>query len=270
MARWASLVEAKRSERPVLLVDAGDCSLPADTRHRDVIERYLFEAMRLLGYDAVGVGELETRSGPERLAGLSREHRLPAVCSNVIDRAAGRHPLPREIVRDLKGVRTASGSRGVVRVGVASVVLPEYVYGHEAAGAGRYEVTDPRLAALESVTRLRSRGCRLVVVLSHLGWQRSLSLAREVPGIDIVVSAHDAPRDTLLARVGSTVVLSPGRKEFDFVEASVVFAAAGPEITAANRCPDALSTQGDRRLLDLQRRYADEMKRLGGQRRGAR
>lgn len=270
MARWASLVEARRSERPVLLVDAGDFSLPADTRHRDVIDRYVCEGMRLLGYDAVGVGELETRSGPDRLSALAKEHRLPLVCSNVIDRGAGRHPFPREIVRDLEGVTTASGSRGIVRVGIAAVALPAFVYRLEPAGADRYEVTDQRLAALESVERLRSRGCHLVVVLSHLGWKESLALAREVPGIDIVVNAHDAPRDTLVARIGSTVVVSPGRKEFDFVEASVVFGAGGAEIAVANRCPDALSSAGDQRLVDLQRRYAEEMRSLGGQRRGAR
>ena len=261
MARWASLVEKRRSERAVLLIDTGDFSLPRDTKQRDVKDRYFFEAMKLLRYNAIGIGECDTRAGIEGLLATAKRYDLPLVSSNIFDRAM-KGPLTSEsIVRDIGGVRTLLGRRGAVRVGIFSVVLPSFIYRNGADDAQRYSLIDPKLSALAAATNLRTQGCDLVIAVSHLGWEKSLELAREVPGIDIVLNGHRFHKRTYEERVGSTVVVDTGEKEWSFTEVSVTFNGDSLVVAAADVCGAALALREDPRLAELQKEYAKEIKR---------
>ena len=261
MARWASLVEKRRSERAVLLIDTGDFSLPRDAKQRDVKDRFFFEAMKLLRYDAIGIGEFDTRAGIEGLLATAKRYDLPLVSSNIFDRAT-QGPLASEsIVKDIGGVRTLFGRRGAVRVGIFSVVLPSFIHRNGAEDAQRYFVVDPKLSALAAATNLRTRGCDLVIAVSHLGWENSLELAREVPGIDIVLNGHRRHARTFEERVGSTVVVDAGEKEWSFAEVSVAFTGDSLVVAAADVCGAALALREDPRLAELQKEYAKEIKR---------
>jgi 2',3'-cyclic-nucleotide 2'-phosphodiesterase (5'-nucleotidase family) len=270
MARWASLVERRRRERPTLLIDTGDFSLPPGTGNRALKERLFLDGMRLLRYDAVGIGESEIRAGLDAVSTAADRHGIPLVCSNLIDRTVGRPALPTTIVKDVGGKRTLFGRTGTVRVGIFAVVLPTLVYGAAPGVAARYEVVDPRLAALEAVTNLRRDGCDLIVAVSHQGWPRSLDLAREVPGIDLVLNAHREHADPYMERIGSTYVVDGGETERSFTEVEVQFAGDTLSAAVTNVCPDALATPGDPRFLKLQARYTKELTRgvsgLGGRR----
>jgi 5'-nucleotidase/UDP-sugar diphosphatase len=261
MARWASLVEKRRSERAALVIDTGDFSLPPDTRQRDLKERYFFEAMKLLRYDAVGIGEFETRAGLEGRLAAAKRYGLPLVNSNILDRTVRKPVAPESIVRDIGGSRTLFGRRGAVRVGIFSVVLPSFIYRDGADGARRYNVIDPKLSALVAAANLRTQGCDLVIAVSHLGWQKSLELAREVPGIDVVLNGHREHKRTHEKRVGSTVVVDAGEKEWSFTEVAVTFNGDSLVVSAADVCGAALALREDPRLAGLQKKYAEELDR---------
>jgi len=260
MARWAALIDKRRSERATLVIDTGDFSLPPDTRQLALKERYFFEGMKLLEYDAVGIGEFETRLGLDDRLAVADRYDLPIVCSNILDPSRGTAIARETIVKDLGGVRTPFGRRGAVRVGILSVVLPSFVYGQEAARSRRYNVVDWKLAALAAATNLRARRCDLVIAVGHLGWQRSLELARDVPGIDLVLNGHRSHKRTHQERVGSTVVVDAGEKEWSFAEVSVTFGGDSLVIGAADACAAALALGEDRRLVALQERYAEEIR----------
>ncbi|RJR30881.1 MAG: hypothetical protein C4574_01745 [Candidatus Latescibacterota bacterium] len=264
MARWASLVEARRRERPTVLLDTGDFYFGADVRHREMNDRYLFRSMRLLGYDAAGVGESELRIGLDELRSRAGPHAPPLVAANLLDRRTRERALPGEIVKEFSGVRTASGARGRLRVGVFAVVFPPPWHRGLADGSSRYAAIDPKLAALESAARLRADGCHVVVAISHLGWEESVALAREVPGIDVVLNGHRTGRTMRFERAGRTAVVETGAKEQFFTEVTVIFGADSLEISASNRCPDALATDGHPKLLSMQKRYSEEVRRLDG------
>ncbi len=259
MARWASLVDTRRSERGTLLVDTGDFSLPPDTRNRDLKERYFFEAMKLLRYDAVAVGEVETQGD---LLAAAERCGLPLVSSNLRTRTVKRPLASESIVKEVGGSRTLFGRRGAVRVGIFAVVLPSFIHRAGPDGRPQYDVFDPKLAALAAATNLRARGCDLVIAVSHLGWRNSLELARDVPGIDIVLNGHREHARTHLERVGSTAVVDAGEKEWSFAEVSVTFDGDSLAIAAANVCGEALAGREDPRLIGLQERYAAELRRV--------
>ncbi len=262
MARWASLVEEGRRRRPTILVDGGDFYFKAPVRFPEVNDRHLFGSMRLLGYDAVAVGENELRVGLDELLSRSGGRRPPLLLTNVVERRTGRSALASDIVKDFPGVATASGKPGKLRVGLFAVVLPAYVYERGAAARKRYAVADPREAALEAAARLRARGCHVVVAVSHLGWEGSVELAREVPGIDLVLSGHAPSRTMRVERAGGATVVETGDKERFFTEVSVVFEGDSLAVAAENRCPAALANEGDPELLEMQRRYTEETRRL--------
>jgi 5'-nucleotidase / UDP-sugar diphosphatase len=270
MARWASLVERRRSERAVLVIDTGDFSLPPDTRQRDLKERYFFEAMKLLDYDAVGIGEFETRVGIEGRLAAAERYGLPLVSSNVFDRTLKRPAASESIVKDVGGARTLFGRRGALRVGVFSVVLPSLIYGGGADSRQRYNVVDPKLSALAAAANLRAGGCDIVIAVSHLGWRKSLELAREVPGIDLVLNGHREYTRTHEERVGSTVVVDAGEKEWSFTEVSVTFDGDSLVVVASDVCGAALALREDPRFTGLQERYAEELKRLSSNAAGKR
>lgn len=261
MARWAAIVEQRRTERAVLVIDTGDFSLPTDSRQRDVKERYFFEAMKLLRYDAVGIGEFETRTGLDERFAVAKRYGLPLVSSNIFDRAMGKPAAPESIIRDIGGSRTLFGRRGAVRVGIFAVILPLYVYQDGEDDRRRFDVIDPKLAALAAATNLRARGCDLIIAVSHLGWRNSLDLAREVPGIDVVLNGHRGHKRTYGERVGSTLVVDTGETEWSFTEVSVTFDGDSLAFAAEDVCGAALALREDPRFTALQEKYAEELRR---------
>jgi 5'-nucleotidase len=262
MARWASLVAQKRSERPVLFIDTGDFYAPQQTAFQETKDRYFFRAMKLLGYDAVGIGEYEMRIGLDTLAARAKGYDMPLVSSNILDKSR-RHPVaPLSLIREIGGARGLFSRRGGVRVGIFSVALPGYIYGLGPDASGRYYVVEPKLAALEATMNLRAKGCDLIVAVSHMNWERSLDLATNVPGMNIVLVSHSSHASAYAERVGSTYVIDSGPKETSFTEADVTFAGDSVAVIATDVCGAALASPGDERFIEIEKRYSEEMKRL--------
>ena len=262
MARWASLVEERRRERPVLVIDTGDFSVPPESPFREVRNRYFLSAMKLLRYDAVGIGGRETAAGLEGVLADARSYGIPLVNSNILTRGHKKPAATTSIIRVLGGTKTLFGRRGAARIGIFSVALPGFIYRSGPDVPKQYSVVDPKVAALEAVTALRARGCNLVVAVSHLGWPASLELARDVHGIDIVLNGHRSHKATYEERVGSTVVVDTGDNESSFTEVSVTFAGDSLVVTSTDVCSVAVKNPGDPRFLELQEKYAAEIKRL--------
>jgi 2',3'-cyclic-nucleotide 2'-phosphodiesterase (5'-nucleotidase family) len=262
MARWASLIEERRRERPVLVIDAGDFSVSPETPFREVKNRYFFSAMRLLRYDAVGISGRETAAGLDVVLADARSYGIPLVNSNILTRSRKRPAATTSVIRELGGTKTLFGRRGATRIGIFSVALPGFIYRSGPNVPKTYYVVDPETAALEAVRTLRARGCTLVVAVSHLGWPASLELARDVRGIDLVLNGHRSHKATYEERIGSTAVVDTGDNEHSFTEVSVTFAGDSLLVTSADVCAIAVRNPGDPRFLELEEKYMTEMNRL--------
>jgi 2',3'-cyclic-nucleotide 2'-phosphodiesterase (5'-nucleotidase family) len=261
MARWASLVEKRRSERPVLMIDGGDFSLPPGTRQRDLKESSFFEAMKLSRYDAICIGEGEARTGIEERLAVAKRYGLPIVNTNILDRGSQKPVADESIVRDLGRSRAVFGRGRAVRVGIFSVVPQAFVYRGAAEDRAKYSVVDPKLSALAAAANLRREGCDLVIAVSNLGWQKSRELARDVPGIDLVLNGRRVHKKPCAERVGTTYVVDAGEKESTFAEISVTFEGDSIRAAVADGCPAARALPEDRRLARLQKKYAAEIER---------
>ena len=56
------------------------------------------------------------------------------------------------------------------------------------------------------------RSCDFIILLSHLGLERSKELARRISDFDVVVVGHKRPVVKKLERIGKTIIVATGGK----------------------------------------------------------
>lgn len=153
-----------------------------------------------LGMDAQGVGDLDLALGWPFLKGLYAGRAVPLVCANLFDRASGEQVFPSFVVRERGGVKVAFVAVLAKDPGMA---LPREI-------DELVEVRDPIPELRRAMKELEAASPDLVVLLAHLGKDAELAVARDVPGIDVVIGghSHEALRAPLDA--AGVLVLKPG------------------------------------------------------------
>ena len=201
LAQAAGRVEMLRQRpTPVLWLDAGDRLFridmamtgteEAERRLRAIL---LVDAGSVGGLDALGVGRLELGAGLDYLRALERRASFPLLSANLVD-TAGELLFTPSVLLD-------AGDR---KIGVTSV-LPV-----EVSGPG-YRATDPRRAAKQQVAALREAGAELVVLLSNLGMDADVRLAR-ASGADLVLGSRSRELTTEGVRAGRAQVGQAGSR----------------------------------------------------------
>ncbi len=218
MARWASFIDSKRSETPVLLLDTGNFCRSRHSKNDDLDYQYFFEGLKLMKYDAINVASNEIRYGRKRLLQIAKKNGLPLVSANIYDKRANGFLASPWIIKHLGGRRTIFGRKGGVRVGIFSVTLPSFIHKIDPIIPRYYDVRNPKIAALDAISRLREKGCDLIIAISHQGWGKSLDFAADVPGIDIVVNGRRSHEGTHYELVDSTLVVDTGIHRISFTE----------------------------------------------------
>jgi 2',3'-cyclic-nucleotide 2'-phosphodiesterase (5'-nucleotidase family) len=199
LVKVAAWLRSSPGRRDALLVDAGDL-LAADPDQQLAYE--MVEAFRELGYDAVAVGDQDIRGGIEPLHAFAQ--RIPLLADNV---AFADDPVlegtfpPGELV-----IRRAGWT-----VGVFSLLDPGALGPNDDGEASPVAVASPEAAARETVDRFTRRRVDLTVLLYHGRRSAAEDLSRAVPGIDVLIFAHE---QELVApvHVGRTIVASPGEE----------------------------------------------------------
>ncbi|HEY6958411.1 MAG TPA: bifunctional UDP-sugar hydrolase/5'-nucleotidase [Candidatus Limnocylindria bacterium] len=201
MAALAGQVAALRQRAPsrTLLLDGGDAwqgTFISNVNKGQAVTK----AMTLMKYDAMAVGNHDFDWGQDVLAQRAKEASFPFLATNVVQTATGKLPayLQPYIVKDL----------GIAKVGIIGVTNPEsntIVKATSIAGLRFGPAKDVK----PYVDDLRPK-VDILVVVAHVGSSDATKLARDVPGIDVIVASHDhAPLQT--ARLeGSTTIVDAG------------------------------------------------------------
>jgi 5'-nucleotidase len=186
VARRATLVERIRARHPnVLLLDSGDIfqGTPYFNFFGGEIE---FKTMSAMGYDVATLGNHDFDNGVDGLTAMLPYAEFQFVSANYRVEGSPLEPFVRPyVVRDVGNTRVGIFGIGIAFEGLVLAALHEGVH-H----------TDPFQAARRAVDELRSRGCDLVICLSHLGHRyrgdrpSETLLAQRVPGIDLILGGH--------------------------------------------------------------------------------
>jgi 5'-nucleotidase len=208
-ARLAALIakrrEARKDQGPVLVLDAGDYSMGTAFGAASRETGGELQLMSLMGYDATTFGNHEFDLGPDGLGksigAAAKAGRVPAVLAsntNFSKQDATLADLQR-LAKEGVVRRYLVIEHGGIRFGIFGLLGKEAQF--YAGGAGAASFSDAIETAKEIVTILRETAkVDVVICLSHGGVQKGkdgrfsegddLSLARAVPGIDVVIGGH--------------------------------------------------------------------------------
>jgi 2',3'-cyclic-nucleotide 2'-phosphodiesterase (5'-nucleotidase family) len=180
LSRIAALYRKVREETSgaVLALDNGD------TFHGTYVAVHskgqaLVPLMNALQLDAMTV-HWEFAYGPHGLSALAAQLNYPVLAINVFDKATDRLLFPPYGIFDRGGLKI--GVIGLACPIVDKTMPPSYSEGI------RFSVGNEELPGW--IERLKGESVDLIVVLSHLGFPQDVCLAREVGGIDVLVSGH--------------------------------------------------------------------------------
>lgn len=261
MARWASFIDSKRAEGPVLLLDTGNFCRASRGKTDELDYRYFFEGMKRMGYDAVGLAGNEIRFGKKQLLEAVEEASLPVTSANIFDKRDGQMLAAPWIIKDLGGRMTITGRKGGIRAGIFSVVLPMFIYEIDPLIPKYYEIVNPRIAALDAVSHLREKGCDIIIAISHQGWMNSMEFAADIPGIDIVVNGKRSHEGTYYEYADSTIVVDTGVHRVSFTEIEVAYRNGKRFIKATDMGAAAHSSDERADLAEIEKKYQEELKK---------
>ena len=198
--RIATILKHIRAERPdnTLFLDGGDTwqgSYTAlQTKGADMVE-----VMNALNPDAM-TGHWEFTLGAERVKELVDRLPFAFLGANIFDNEWQEPAFEAVKTFERGGVKIAVIGQAFPYTPIANPrwMIPNWSFG----------IRDERLATL--VEEARSGGADLVVLLSHNGFDVDRKVARQVPGIDVILCGHthDALPEPL--KVGSTLLVASG------------------------------------------------------------
>jgi 5'-nucleotidase len=231
-ARLAALIAQRRAARagqgPVLILDGGDYSMgtPFGAAGRETGGE--LQLMARMGYDATTFGNHEFDLGPaglgQSIGVAAKAGHVPAVVASNTNFSKPDATLANLQRQAKAGVirRHHVIERGGLRFGIIGLLGQEAQFYTGGAGAATFANTIE--TAKEMVTLLREREkVDVVIALSHGGVLKDkdggfsgggdVSLASEVPGIDVVVGGHSHTelREAIIVN-GHTPVVQAGKE----------------------------------------------------------
>ncbi|MDW8052711.1 MAG: bifunctional UDP-sugar hydrolase/5'-nucleotidase, partial [Armatimonadota bacterium] len=137
--------------------------------------------MNACGYDFATLGNHEFSNPLETVLRLVRMGRFQVVGANLRYADTGEPVVPPYLITQI----------GELRVALFGLVITDTQ--NYRGARGRVVVPDPFEVARQLVPQLRQQA-DLVILISHLGYRDDERLAREVPGIDVIVGGHSHTR----------------------------------------------------------------------------
>ena len=194
----------RAAKTPLLVLDTGGAFLKQyeDAANAPLVElttSAMIEGLGKIGYDALNLGRADLLLPTDLLRKLDASATFPLLSANIVD-AKGKAPFKGWIVKE----------EGLLRVGIFGLSGNQPPGSPELPGRD-LTAQDPIAAARAAVIGLR-HNADLVIALSQLGLEGDVRLAREVPGIDVILGGS-ARQTTPTPRIeGTTMILHSGAK----------------------------------------------------------
>lgn len=206
-AYLATLIKSLRDQRAgrTLLLDSGDTwqgsATSLWTKGQDMVD-----AQKLLGVDIM-TGHWEFTYGADRVKEIVEKDlkgHTEFLAQNVSDATWGESIFTPYVIRDINSVPVAIIGQAFPYTPIANprYLIPDWSFG----------INDDTMQKL--VDEARSKGAKVVVVLSHNGMDVDLKMASRVTGVDVILGGHthDAvPAPSIVSNAGGkTLVINSG------------------------------------------------------------
>jgi 5'-nucleotidase/UDP-sugar diphosphatase len=195
LPRIAGFVESRKKQDPnVLFVDTGDWCNKGDLTELNTRGEAIAAMLGACGYDALVPGNHDYSFGTKRLAELIDRFALPFVAANCQWPEDGKpeNAAPYRIF-ELNGVTVAI-------IGTATPIPTQKI--------DSLLTILPMEKSLADVVAKVDEQADIIVVLTHVGTPADESLARALPGVDIIFGGHDHRKnEKLLIASGTDTVI---------------------------------------------------------------
>ncbi len=204
LVNMVSLLDQLRDEHPgpTLLLDAGDTfqgSYVSNSTQGELV----MAAMNIAGYDAWTLGNHEFDWGQEALSARIAQAGFPVLTANLLDKSTGDlwDMVQPYVIVEMGRIKT--GILGLTYPNTPAITKPENVTGLDFRKAEE--------AVRHYLPELQEQA-DLIVVLSHLGYDGDLALAKAVDGLDVIIGGHshmflESPR-----KINNTLIIQAGAK----------------------------------------------------------
>jgi len=196
--------EAKKTEKTVLILDAGDLlfytnvdtSLASAQKKEAMVDAQLIvQAFNLMGCDAVGIGADDLRLGVKDFALVNKMAQFPFISANVVSKNGQLVSVP-FVVKNAGGVRW--GIFGLMSAKTSSPAHPSW------------KVLDPVITGNQVVKELQEKA-DVIILLAAMPLAELRAVLPQLPGVTIAVVADEQSGLIRPLQIGQTaVVCSPG------------------------------------------------------------
>ncbi len=216
-----------------LILDTGDV-IAGTGRQAEIKQALYSQALPYMGYDAVGMGDIEARyvkeGGKTRIFGEN----VPLITANVVDSEKG------NLIGDEAFV--IKTTREGLRIGITSILGDSIIHPTIQERLG-IRILPTVETARKQIETLREK-CDLVIVLSHTGYDAAKDLASKVTGIDVILGGHNTGKEMeTFERVGNTILMTTrsngkylGKLVLDIGEDGGIKNATGEYIALGKEC----------------------------------
>jgi len=196
LAKRAYLVKKFKAENPyTLLLDSGDMFSPYKNPVKDSV---CFDAMNEMGYDCIAIGDQDFVEGFDFFSYISEKANFPFVCANLKRKGKllGRPYFIKEI--------------GRIKVGILGLVHKDCFIFSKKEIKEELEIEPPDSIISLLLPELESQ-CDILILLSHLGYEKEIEFAQKFPQFSIIVGGHTQKLLLEPKSVGSTLIVEAGR-----------------------------------------------------------
>ena len=180
LARVATLRKQIMAESPhTLFLMAGDTISPS-IESNTYKGQQMIEAWNAAGLDYAAFGNHEFDFGPDTLRERVRESKFQWLAANVVERPSGKlfANTPEFVIREFDGVK----------VGLFGILLPDTRV--TSSPGPNVNILDPCATAARVIPKIRARGAKVIVALTHLSMKEDKQLAR-CSGVDVIIGGHE-------------------------------------------------------------------------------
>jgi 2',3'-cyclic-nucleotide 2'-phosphodiesterase (5'-nucleotidase family) len=204
LGRRATYIESMRERYPNLIIlDAGD-AMSLELSYSQKEADLTWDAFVMMETDAFTPGEIDFIYGLPYLEKVSEKTGLDMLAANIVDAETGEPSLgpPYKIVELEGGLRV-----GITGVLDDTIRFPGYI------DTSPFRVESVR-ETLERLIPELEREADFLILLSHLGKERSIALAEDFPDLDLVIAGHGKPLIKQLVQKGKTIVAATGMGQY--------------------------------------------------------
>lgn len=156
---------------------------------------FILRGFSKIGYDAINIGENDLSLGYNYLIDLQRKFEIPFISANLYRRDKNEALFQPYTIKDLLGLRVA----------IFGVLRNDPTILRSCENDQELYIIDPVIASKKIVKDLSDR-CDLIIALTNLGYENSMEFVKQVDGIDLLISSHNAFREKQAIKINETII----------------------------------------------------------------